>query len=219
MINWVLVRVAELRSSRGLTLMEIAIVVAIVAAIAAIVMPIALDKVNTARKVSARAEVKSIATAIVTLYNDTTEFPTRKGAERDKIEVLRTGSDSTLDPNFVSEISALWELSEADKLSNHLLVDNPGGVANAYEDNNGAWRGPYIGEVGTDPWGRNYLVIAKGFYDSGTSEAPIYAWVLSAGPNETIETDKDSETLNSDPTTGLTTNSDDIGYLMLSGGI
>ncbi len=219
MMNRTLVREAKLRASRGFTLTEVAVVVAIVAIIAATIVPIALDKTQSARKVSAVGGVASIATAIVTLYNDTTEFPTRKGTERDKIEVLRSGSDGTLDPDFAPGISALWGLSEVDKLSNHLLVDKPGGVANGYKDNNGVWRGPYIGDVGTDPWGRNYMIIAKGFYDAGTGAAPIYAWVLSAGPNETIETNIDSDTLNSNATTGLITNSDDIGYLMLSGGI
>ena len=208
-----------MRASRGFTLTEIAVVIAIVAVIVATIAPIALDKIQSARKVSAIGGVASIATATVTLYNDTTEFPTRKGTERDKIEVLRSGSDGTLDPDFAPGISALWGLSEVDKLSNHLLVDKPGGVANGYKDNNGVWRGPYIGDVGTDPWGRNYMIIAKGFYDTGTGEAPIYAWVLSAGPNETIETDISSDTLNSNPTTGMTSNADDIGYLMLSGGI
>ena len=209
----------EPMTSKGFTIAEIILVVTIISVLSLAVIPVVIDKISSARKVHAEAETRNIATAIATLFNDTTEFPTRKGTERDKIEVLRTGSDSTLDPEFVSGISALWEFTEVDELNNHLLVDRPGGVADGYKDNNGVWRGPYIGDVGTDAWGRNYMVIAKGFYDSGTSEAPIYAWVLSAGPNETIETDKDSDTLNSDPTTGLTSNGDDIGYLMLSGGI
>ncbi len=208
-----------LTASKGFTIAEVVLVVAIISVLSITVIPIVMDKILSARKVRAEAETQNIATAIATLFNDTTEFPTRSGTERDKIEVLRSSSDSLLDPEFTEGIDPLWGLTEVDDINNHLLRDNPGGTDNGYEDNNGVWRGPYIGNIGQDPWGRNYMVIAKGFYDSGTDEAPIYAWVLSAGPNETLETDKDSDTLNSDPTTGMTSNGDDIGYLMLSGGI
>lgn len=52
------------------------------------------------------------------------------------------------------------------------------------------WNGPYIKEVQTDPWGRNYIVYAHGMNRSrfGVTGLQLYAWVLSAGPNGTIET-------------------------------
>lgn len=198
----------------GFTLVEVVLVVTVILTLALVSLPIVQDKIATARIVAAQKEVESLHTAIVTFFNETTEFPTRKGADRDKIEVLRGGNNNTLDPKFVSGISALWGLTEVDELNNHLLKDNPGGTANGYKDNNGKWNGPYISDVGQDPWGRNYLVIAKGLYDKGTDEAPIFAWILSAGPNETIETDIDSNKLNSDPAIGLSSAGDDIGILV-----
>lgn len=199
---------------RGFTLVEVVLVVTVVLTLALVSLPIVQDKITTARIVTAQKEVESLYTAIATFFNETTEYPTRKGADRNKIELLRSGIDNTLDPKFVAGIPALWGLTEADTLNNHLLKDNPGGTAGGYKDNIGKWNGPYISDVGTDPWGRNYLVIAKGFYDSGTTESPIHAWILSSGPNETIETDIDSDKLNSNAAVGLSSAGDDIGILV-----
>ncbi len=205
-----------LRDSRGFTLVEVVLVVAIILTLSASILPIVHDKIISARRIAARANIKALATAIATHFNDTTEFPTRKGADRDKMEVLRSSGDSALDPEFVAGISPLWGLTEVDDISNHLLIDNPGDTPNAYRDANLNWRGPYIGEIGQDPWGRNYLVIAKGFYDNGTDESPVYAWILSGGPNETIETDISSQNVNSNPATGLSGESDDVGMLLFT---
>jgi len=199
---------------RGFTLVEVVLVVTVILTLALVSLPIVQDKIVTARIVAAQKEIENLYTAIATFFNETTEFPTRKGADRNKIEVLRSGVDSTLDPKFVTGIPVLWGLTEVDTLNNHLLKDNPGGTANGYKDNNKKWNGPYISDVGTDPWGRNYLVIAKGLYNEGTDASPIHAWILSGGPNETIETDKDSDKLNSDVATGLSVAGDDIGILV-----
>lgn len=201
--------------SRGFTLAEVILVLAIIGILGLTVIPIMQDNISKARSVSAHTETKNIGTAIAGFFNDTAEFPTRKGADRNIIEVLRSGDDdSSLDPDFATGITELWGLTEVDDLNNHLLIDNPGGTFKGYKDNNANWRGSYMADVGQDPWGRNYLVIAKGFYDKGTDASPIYAWILSAGPNETIETDIDSERLNSDPATDLSSSSDDEGFLI-----
>ncbi len=205
-----------LGDSRGFTLVEIALVVAIIMALGISTMALVQDKILTARRIGAKGDIKALATAIATHFNDTTEFPTRKGADRDKMEVLRSSGNSTLDPDFATGITSLWGLTEVDDITNHLLIDNPGNTPRAYRDANLNWRGPYIGEIGQDPWGRNYLVIAKGFYDNGTDESPIYAWILSGGPNETIETDISSQNLNSNPATGLSGESDDVGMLLFA---
>ncbi len=46
------------------------------------------------------------------------------------------------------------------------------------------WSGPYVGDLGADPWGNAYLVNSKSL-KFGVREAGI---VLSAGANGTIET-------------------------------
>jgi hypothetical protein len=46
------------------------------------------------------------------------------------------------------------------------------------------WNGPYTGSVGEDPWGTTYLVTARALRPGST----LTAFVLSAGPNRTVET-------------------------------
>lgn len=207
-----------LKRTRGFTLIEVAIVVAVVATIAATVTPMVVDKVETGRITKARADVQHLGTAIASFLQDTSEFPTRKGTQKNFFEVLRSSEDTSLDPGFASGLSALWGLDTAkvDVINNHLLLDKPGGVANGYKDAKRAWIGPYMGSIGTDPWGRNYLIVAKGFYDKGTTSSPIFAWIISAGPNETVETEIRSEVLNNKPADGLSTKGDDVGFLLFT---
>jgi len=42
----------------------------------------------------------------------------------------------------------------------------------------------------TDPWGKNYLVYVKGMHTAHNygSNLPATGWVLSAGPNRTVDT-------------------------------
>ena len=107
----------------------------------------------------------------------------------------------------------------ADAFVNHLTLDNPGGtttVANEdYADNNVNWNGPYMPQIFNDPWGRNYLIFARAFYDGETSGgSDMYVWIISGGPNETIETDVTSPILNNAAVTGLSTDTDDIGLMI-----
>jgi hypothetical protein len=101
----------------------------------------------------------------------------------------------------------------ADAFVNHLTLDSAG-----YVDNGVNWNGPYMPQVFNDPWGRNYLVYAKAFTQGDTvgdgSGSDIYVWVISGGPNETLETDVTSPILNDEPTGGLSTTADDVGKMM-----
>ncbi|MFQ5863410.1 MAG: prepilin-type N-terminal cleavage/methylation domain-containing protein [Candidatus Brocadiales bacterium] len=212
MANWAVF----LKDERGFTLVEVVVVVAVVGILALIVVAIATDKILTAKIVAAESDIKSLATAIASFYQDTGEFPARTVAGKNKIEVLRSSNDSSLDPEFATGLPALWGLTETDEINNHLLIDNPGGTANGYRNNNVKWNGPYIGDIGRDPWGRNYLIIARGFYDPGTAVLPIFAWIISGGPNKTIETDIKSEILNSNTALNVSTEDDDVGFLLFT---
>lgn len=205
-----------LKKNKAFTLVEVATVVAIIATLALTIAPIAQEKILQGRTVKAERQIMNLATTIANFFQDTGQFPTWKGSQKNFFEVLRSGSDATLDPKFSSGLPSLWGFTKVDNISNHLLIDNPGGVANAYKTAKLNWRGPYIGDVGADPWGRNYLVVAKGFFDPGTNTSPIFAWILSSGSNETIETDIKSQRLNSTLAEGLSTRGDDIGSLLFT---
>src|SRR2546429_593568 len=60
---------------RGFTLIEMAIVLAIISILAAILTPVVLNYVDQARIVRATADVKTIADAIRLYQRDTARFP------------------------------------------------------------------------------------------------------------------------------------------------
>ncbi len=108
-----------------------------------------------------------------------------------------------------------WGSGVADALVNHLTLDSAG-----YVDAGVNWNGPYMPQVFNDPWGRNYLVYALAFTQGDTvgdgTGADMFVWVVSGGPNETLETSVTSPILNNDPDLrgSLSTAADDIGKMM-----
>lgn len=92
---------------------------------------------------------------------------------------------------------------------NHLVVNDP--VANAtagevtdYPTTGRAWGGPYIARLGLDPWGNAYVISVGAMEADGTViAANAKGWILSAGPNGTIETAPDD----------LVLGGDDIGFI------
>jgi hypothetical protein len=64
-----------------------------------------------------------------------------------------------------------------------------------------AFRGPYVRTVDSDPWGNKYLINATDFTRSSSN----HTYVISAGPNGTIETNRDVAS-----TANLTAGGDDI---------
>jgi hypothetical protein len=63
------------------------------------------------------------------------------------------------------------------------------------------WRGPYLTDNATDPWGNAYLVNAGDFETSTDG-----VWVISAGPNGIIETGAGA--------TAIASGVDDIGVMI-----
>ena len=62
--------------SRGFTLIELMIVVVILGLLATIIMPKILDRPEQARRVKAKADIRSIQSALALFKTDTGRFPT-----------------------------------------------------------------------------------------------------------------------------------------------
>jgi type II secretory pathway pseudopilin PulG len=54
------------------------------------------------------------------------------------------------------------------------------------------WKGPYLGEVGADPWGRAYVLLVP------SDAAGGHVWCLSAGRDGVLQTSEDDETVQGD---------------------
>jgi type II secretory pathway pseudopilin PulG len=199
---------------RGYTLVEVAAVIVVTGSLTAVVLPVAMDKMNEGKEIAALQDCKQIGTAITAFYKDTGQFPAYSASTPSYYEVLRSGDSNTYDPrdgkdNGGTTVKANWEKTKIDYLENHLIVDNPGGTLGGtpnvkylvtYKLN---WKGPYA-ETFTkrDPWGNNYLVYIGGMCIATTGTDKTYGWIISAGPDGQLDTDIKDNTLQDD----------DIGY-------
>lgn len=225
-----------LRKTGGFTLPEVAAVVVIVGALAAIVVPVAVDQIENGRIAGAKQDVNSISSAIQDFFRDTGEWPDRGSPTNPNVaHVLRSGKFNarseagftlfgTPTPGNVEDPdpgSTNWasltgsESFRVHALVNHLTLDGaPDLFPNRYRDASVNWNGPYLPQIFNDPWGRNYLVFARAFTVPKVTAGNVFGWVISSGPNKTLETDVTSPILNNNLATGLSTAGDDVGVLV-----
>ena len=154
-----------MKRSSGFTLIEMIVVLAIIVALAGILVPVVRNELEDSKKAKAQATVNRIATAITQFIKDTSFAPTGKNG-RATYHFLYTDGQTPSSNKFAS--------GPGTHLRN-FLGQNKLKVTN--------WRGPYLQDVGSDPWGSRYLVNAQGFFSSSER-----AWVLSAGPNRKVDT-------------------------------
>ena len=102
--------------------------------------------------------------------------------------------------------------ASVDLLSNHLTANTPKAqTSNVYPSTGEfAWRGAYQPEFPADPWGNRYAVNIGNTINPTNTSLSYPIWVLSAGPNGTLETEFNP----SNPPAGtvLATGGDDIAF-------
>ncbi|MCX6813122.1 MAG: hypothetical protein NTV77_01365 [Candidatus Azambacteria bacterium] len=146
--------------------------------------------------------------------------------------VLKSADGTHPAHDEVHALSTEWAQANFDTLENQLVLGAPGGdVAKRYPDRAGntssPFRGPYLSDgliagatltTGTylpkDPWGNKYLVNIRYLWpeelNHGTPNREV-VFVISAGPNETLETDFSQDLLQGGPGGGkFTIRGDDI---------
>lgn len=209
----------------GFTLVELVFVIAIIVVLASIFLPLAISKLKKADESVADASIQEIAAALTSFYDDLRHFPTCDHATDcspfptdNNIVFLAFGDGfGDLSGSYPSNATGAnnWDLTANDETeaarnngANHVVQNDPiaNGTPNETSDyetsGSKRWRGPYLSRVSTDPWGRTYIAYvgameSGGQTVSGTSGTQR-GWILSAGPNNSLDTLPTSTTLSGD---------------------
>lgn len=179
----------------GFTLIELTVVLAVIVTLALVLTPSIANFINDARVAKARNDCQTLASAIFQFYRDTGFFPAWKVAQNggpglpsNRLQVLASRGNAPLE-----DIPTLWSTGATGGLAEQLVNNIPGYVLKTPTSQFG-WNGPYFSnEIGADPWGNRYLVNI-GLIDTSPGAATLSGqqklavWVLSPGPNGTVET-------------------------------
>lgn len=187
-------RLPKIGGERGMSLMEIVVILGVLGVLAATLFPTVLNYLEDAKKSKAESDVQTIAGVINRLAKDVAHFPLYKDGtkttttEAPDWELLQGPGNDPVDNDGNNKWLTVAQ-GKIDELQNHLIKNNPG--SKEYETDPAKsrflWRGPYVENIGPDPWRNRYLVNIKNA-DPAANPAKV-VWVLSAGPNGKIETD------------------------------
>jgi len=174
--------------TKGFTLIELAVVLAIIAVLAAILTPLVTGYLDQARIARAQADSRTTADAIKLYQRDTGRWPVyaTSGDYPNTIgggKALIGGATGTNPQNG----AATWNVSTvvaSSSLEVYINGNLTGLSANAFPK--AGFRGPYIGSLDSDPWGNRYILTASDL--AGTTN---HAYVISAGANGVMDTTMD----------------------------
>jgi prepilin-type N-terminal cleavage/methylation domain-containing protein len=181
----------------GFTLIELAVAFVIIAILAAILTPLALDYVNQGRMVRAQADLTTIANAIRFYRKDTGYYPVFDTAAAARVsqgyacilasQAGNNPSDSTGKWFDGSWCTFLPSINVGTTSLETYLNSNFANFSTSARFGNQAFRGPYILEADSDPWGNRYFLTADHLINDDPGWIPF---LISAGPNATLETER-----------------------------
>ena len=176
--------------SKGFTLIELAVVLAIISVLAAVLTPVVVGYLDQARVARAQADVRTIADAIKLYRNDTGVYPffdSSANASTGTVAAIASGKDVIGSASGSAVSTAGW--TGANLATTSLEVYLNTNVMNRSTTATGGrvrFSGPYIGTVESDPWSNKYYVAAGQLGSDGTN----WAFVVSAGPDGAMNTSK-----------------------------
>ncbi len=122
-------KLAAVNGSKGFTLIELIMVVAVIGILAVIAIPQFSSYIEKAKIAQAQAQLTTIRKAIEVLVIDTGQWP----------------GHQTVGKSNSGGSNEIWNLNAAAAG----LITNDGNFPN--------WKGPYLNSVPRDPWGSNYF--------------------------------------------------------------
>ncbi|HLG53951.1 MAG TPA: hypothetical protein VI485_01385 [Vicinamibacterales bacterium] len=201
---------ASIRTARGITLFEVALMLTATSALVAALMPTMTATIRHAEIASATSAMTDIQTQVLELLNDVNfnSFTITGTSGGTHVEILVSDGDI---PREVSGTgNAEWQRPVdnagglVDFLERHLVTNNPrGNAANDYPTAGGSpWRGAYMSApIDPDPWGNRYAVNVE-FLTGGSQDVVVF----SSGPDEQIDSAYSQN--------GLTPGDDDLMVLV-----
>lgn len=154
-----------MKRTPAFTFVELVVVVAVILALAGIITPYVSRDLSETKDRTAQSDVNRITSAINRYMNDTLLPPTGEQGKRSFHFLIGPGAppvDNSFNSGDSAPLSAFFE-------------------HNTW--NNVSWRGPYLEDVGADPWGCAYIVNVEGFWNHAER-----IFVISAGPDRKLET-------------------------------
>lgn len=209
------IHAALTKERHGFTLVELLLVVTIVIVLVVLLLPLGKKVSDEAARARAKADLFAISTALSIFFGDLDHFPACNGGDCARL------TDAANNLRFLAFCSGTasceaeypdapgWNLPGNQESSapatnngyNHLAANKPGFGPSAKQYRDGRWRGPYISNLGIDPYGRAYIVhvgaMEKNGCPVGSTGIPpdcftpvrgTKGWILSAGPNGILET-------------------------------
>lgn len=175
-----------MKESRGFTLIEMVVVLAVIAILAAVLTPIITSYVEKAKYNAAMNDLKNIAASVLQFDSDTKVWPiyataadipngTVNTVEYTPGDVPTAGVTATGWQNALGNTGGSTSVALESILNANSLNLTTSGVR--------AWKGAYL-NLAADPWGSAYYLTSANLEPSSTNAA----YVISAGPNQTIET-------------------------------
>ncbi len=168
--------------SKGFTLIELAVVLAVIAILAAILTPLVTGYIDQARETRAAGDVRAIGTAILAYQRDTSRFPIYSSIANANSDTA--AGDSLWGDGDNPTEGADWTFSGLTTLGlDDYLNTNKLSLPATARGGRVSYRGPYL-NIASDPWGNAYIVVAQGLTRTGFTD---HGFVISAGANATLE--------------------------------
>jgi len=181
--------------SRGFTLIELTVVLAVIVTLALILTPSITNFISDSRVARTRTDTQTVASSIVQFYKDNGFFPQWAEATAGGPGTSASKVDLLISPGNTPTVAVAnpWTTGTTAMLADQLMTNAPGYTLRNATAQFG-WNGPYLSStIAADAWNNRYavnvgLIDTTAGAQTASGDAKSAVWVISAGPNGQLET-------------------------------